>query len=367
MPPELSSGPLSSLEALSEVYQGGLSINRNAGGKQNAISVQGGTAREYFLLGLSMVFDDLGPAAPSLGEWLRQLEQELGVPPGRSKLVGFASPKGEHSGLLPHWDAKEGILIQVQGRKQIRVAPNLDVAHPTQPYVRGTAFEEELAVQLRGRFPRWPEQGEEGFELDPGSVMFIPRGFWHTTRAVDDSLAVAVDFTAPSLAELLLPRLKLQLLQRPEWRRSLKDAWKDPASLARTASELRRLLEDLALQLPRLDAEEVAGTVDDLGTRCQWLKTETAFLVQDAQWSSQPASDGGYDVRITHSGGYGQTTLGIDAEYLPACRWILERPAQFTLGDVLHSFPLLGIEKARELVCLLVQAEAIQFTRATPA
>ncbi len=360
LPAEFASGALCSVDALSEVYQGSISIHRNYGRKQTGVGVQGGTPRDFFALGLSMVLEDVRDSVPGVHDWLSALESEVGMPPGHTKLVGFAGRKGE--GVLPHWDSKEGILIQVQGRKRIRLSPNADVQFPTTSHISGSAISEELAVQIPGAAPRWPEDSEEVVELDPGSVIFIPRGYWHTTETLDDSLAIAVDFTLPTMAEMLLPHLNLHLLQSVAWRSAPKGAWNDVRSFERGVAQLDRLLTDLQERLASVRAEDVLASVNDMDTRFQFLPEDALFVRQDVELSASANDDGTTDLRLASAGDYyAETTIGVPNAYVPTFEWILARDAKFSLADVGRVFPKLAMTKIREILKMLIASDGVQF------
>lgn len=364
LPSEFHSGPLSSLERFSDAYQGSINAGRNIGNAQSRVVVNGSSVIDFLTLGMSMVLEDLGTYVPALAPWLHELEGEIGIPSGRTKLVGFASAEGKGGGLLPHWDAKEGILIQVQGRKRIRLAPNLDAVDPTTSHTPGTRISEELAVQVEGGVPLGPPARKlRVVELRPGSAIYLPRGYWHTTEPLDESLAVAIDFTFPTIAELLLPQLNLALLASAPFRQTVKAAWGSSASFDSRAAELAKLLPSAARILEALDARELLASVDD-ETRLRFRSAGAQFVCQNIQHSVVRNADDTFDVKIQWFGGLSHTTLNLKAEYLPACEWIFGQKGRFSLRDISTAFPRVKQERLRKLLYFLVQAEALQLAGA---
>src|SRR5437762_7869629 len=59
LPGEMASGPLSSVERLSESYQGNLTASRVVGHRERAFLVQGPSAHDCFLAGLTVIFEDV--------------------------------------------------------------------------------------------------------------------------------------------------------------------------------------------------------------------------------------------------------------------------------------------------------------------
>jgi hypothetical protein len=55
-------------------------------------------------------------------------------------------------------------------------------------------------------------------DLRPGSVLFIPRGTWHDTETLQDSVALTLSYSVQSWADALLERLGAELRREPAWR-----------------------------------------------------------------------------------------------------------------------------------------------------
>lgn len=51
--------------------------------------------------------------------------------------------------------------------------------------------------------------------LKPGSVLFVPRGWWHATCSDMDTLAVNITYSVPTKLEVILDALKKKLSKRP--------------------------------------------------------------------------------------------------------------------------------------------------------
>ena len=75
--------------------------------------------------------------------------------------------------------------------------------------------------------------------LRPGSLLLVPRGMWHATRADDDALALNFTFTAPTWLDLLAVALRSKLALDPAWR-----ATAAPASPQAFEALLRELADD---------------------------------------------------------------------------------------------------------------------------
>ncbi|CAH9060198.1 hypothetical protein PSECIP111951_02893 [Pseudoalteromonas holothuriae] len=120
-------------------------------------------------------------------KWCKELDKTFGLVPGTAQINAFASQAGP--GLPWHWDAQEIFIVQVSGKKRWHVAANEAVKWPTKGGRAGSDYPPEVAMQLTN--PEQPIEEPSEFEtidLEPGSVMFLPRGYWHRTENIDESM-----------------------------------------------------------------------------------------------------------------------------------------------------------------------------------
>jgi hypothetical protein len=126
-------------------------------------------------------------AGEGMLRWTQTLDRALGLIPGTAQINAFASLPGP--GLSWHWDPQEIFIVQVRGRKVWHVAPNQDLEWPTKSGQAGAERRPEIQYQLKDRSkPVEAPKTWQTIEMVPGSVMFLPRGYWHTTENVDESL-----------------------------------------------------------------------------------------------------------------------------------------------------------------------------------
>lgn len=129
--------------------------------------------------------------------WARALDREFGLIPGTTQINAFASIPGR--GLSWHWDPQEVFIVQLHGRKRWHVAPNEHIEWPTASGQAGAERRPEIRCQLKD--PSRPvEKPREWQTIDlvPGSVMFMPRGYWHTTENIDESIHLVLQMKMPS-------------------------------------------------------------------------------------------------------------------------------------------------------------------------
>lgn len=107
-------------------------------------------------------------------------------------MISYASEGG---GVGPHFDSYDVFLIQVQGRRRWRIAPQKDAV-----------LRDDVPLKIIANF-----KPEQDFVLDPGDMLYLPPGWAHDGVAVGgDCMTCSVGFRSPWQADLareLLPRL----------------------------------------------------------------------------------------------------------------------------------------------------------------
>jgi bifunctional lysine-specific demethylase and histidyl-hydroxylase MINA len=139
-------------------------------------------ARNY-----SVRFPGLRPLSPPLDALARALEVLLHQPVTAS---AFWSRGGMKAPV--HYDDHDLIVVQLQGAKRWYVASRPSTLFNTWKGVSGNP----------------PDLGEhEVIDLEPGDVLYLPRGTFHTVDSHTASLHVALGFTPITLRETLIAAL----------------------------------------------------------------------------------------------------------------------------------------------------------------
>jgi hypothetical protein len=215
------------------------------------IVVSSSQALAFYDHGVSVNLENAVASFPVLGSYIDALSGELGIPRKFCFCAVFISAAG--GGLPTHFDNKEVIVVQIGGRKQWRIAENTQVSFPTANYAARSDY---VAPELARYFRPENGGGEPGryelVDMQPGSVLFLPRGYWHGTRAEGVSVSLSFGFAVPTWEAVFAERLRDALVLRDHWRapalhmgpdggRFLPDAVSeamDRAIAALTASEL---------------------------------------------------------------------------------------------------------------------------------
>ena len=119
----------------------------------------------------------------------------------------YCTPAGEF-GFGWHYDAEEVFIVQTVGRKQYALRKNT---------VNPWPLEETLPADMqfeREIMPLWR------CDLESGSWLYIPSGYWHRAEARELSISLAIGL-APHCAMDVWDFLRRELLQSLEWRQRL--------------------------------------------------------------------------------------------------------------------------------------------------
>lgn len=184
-------------------------------------SVPHGSALELLRRGALIYMQDLECASQDLAQLAEGVARALGLPEGSCRVEALAAIAG--GGAPPHWDPDYAINVQLRGHKRWHFAPNHQVEAPSLGASIGDTSA-ELKRELGGvKLPEMDqlrEQATDAFEVGPGDVIWVPRGWWHWTEVTEqtDSLALVVGISPPTLAQILSARLKRLLSREPAWR-----------------------------------------------------------------------------------------------------------------------------------------------------
>ena len=119
---------------------------------------------------------------PTLAAWTCALDHELGLVRGATRVSGFASQQGP--GLGPHYDPNDNFVCQARGTKRWRYTGEGRVLYPTVGATMGNNLSPEASVETQGTLPTTMPEPVETVDMTPGSVFFMPRGYWHATETV---------------------------------------------------------------------------------------------------------------------------------------------------------------------------------------
>jgi ribosomal protein L16 Arg81 hydroxylase len=346
LPEVLRAPALAGLDALAQRYRGAVSFGRGTRDARTASA--DADAAHLFRLGLSVYLPDIGACVPGLAGWLLALERELGLPAGCSRIGAFASPRGE--GVSCHFDADDVVSIQLQGRKVFHIAPVAGLPYPVgQQFGPGMLPGDALYAQTGAGFPSPDDAAFERIDMAPGSVLFLPRGTWHRTEALEDSFSVSIGIRAPAALDRLLDQLRGLLLQDPQWPRPLYEANHPGRAGGELIGRVDSLLATLPAALARISGlglvrpETQARYQRVPMARLEWRSRAARLHVTVAAW------DEDWNERLT-------LDTEVPAHLAPALDWLQVRSPAFDGESFGERFPELPASDRVQLLDLLARA-----------
>lgn len=184
--------------------------------QHQAVDLAPDEALKFYRAGMTVFLPEV--ASKTLSEWQLEMAHKVGFH-SKSKICGaFLSRRGSSTGC--HFDHIENFTIQLRGSKRWRVCENKHVQLPTVNYsVRSSrAYQEEMWLYAKSPLPAAIPDHATSFEVSPGAVVYVPRGFWHEVQSVEESVSVFLGFPAQTWIDLVLPGLRTLLLRDPAWR-----------------------------------------------------------------------------------------------------------------------------------------------------
>lgn len=359
LPPTLRGPELASFRALAGRYRGLPTFGQRDRGPRTITAEA--DAGHLYEMGLTVSLSDIAHCLPGADVLLRQLEKDLGIGEGSARIIAFASPTGD--GVAPHFDAEDVFSVQLLGTKRWHVAPVKELPFPAgmQFGPRIKAFD-ELFLQSPGGFPKVDGATFETIDMQPGSVLFVPRGTWHRTEAGADSLSLSITLRPATAAESLLYALRNLLLQDPQWRRPLYGAWSTDKHRTAALERARALLAGLPNLVAQLAPQDLAPVSEverldkiDRASRFQRVP-ETRVTIEPRAGASM------YHFWAWDQSGDETAILQMEvpAQFNSLFKWLTESEAAFSAGDLADRFAQVEFGQLQKVLAMMVRARFLK-------
>ncbi len=217
-------------------------------------------ASKMFKKGRGLLFNDTNTLSPLLQNWLEKLRIDLGLSSmtyGRNLIYATKQGKGTNT----HFDQNINFVLQIHGTKTWWIAPNENVLNPMTRHTIGRPLDQELEAYSSSPFPEKMPDNSSEFQLEPGSMLFVPRGCWHSTKATTDALSLNFTYSAPTWIDIFTTALKSRLSQSPDWRETA-DFVSDPKRKHEALEDFNFLLDSLSGEAPNWRAEDILSAIE---------------------------------------------------------------------------------------------------------
>ena len=252
---------LSSLESLLNIWPHSIQAHLpDLRDEASSIDTNAKDAKKLFQNGMGLLFNEAHRISPLLQTWLQSIQRDLGISAHTySRCLIYATPDGK--GTAPHFDQNINFILQIHGTKIWKLAANEHLSNPLTRHTMGTKPDAEMASYLSEELPSEMPKSAQSIELKPGSLLFVPRGYWHSTEALGDALALNFTFTAPTWIDLFTTALRSRLALSPEWRATANGV---SHSTHRDEAEayLETLLAGLKEDLPHWEASDILNATE---------------------------------------------------------------------------------------------------------
>lgn len=244
---------LGSLDALLNSWPSPVQVHLpDVADEASAIDASPTDARKLFACGMGLLFNDIHAISPPLCHWLTAIRDDLGLSTlTQGRCLVYATPAGK--GTAPHFDQNANFVLQLHGTKTWRLAQNHHVDRPMTRHTMGLPVDPELQTYARTPMPEHMPADARSIVLEPGSLLYVPRGTWHATTAASDALSLNFTYTAPTWIDLLMAALRSRLALSREWRAT---------ATAQTAEDFDALLRELADDVPHWSADDILAATE---------------------------------------------------------------------------------------------------------
>lgn len=272
---------------------------------------------------------------------------DLRVPVGNVVSGVFANQPGAYTPV--HFDPVDTITVQLRGSKRWWIAPPPTPSPTVAWAVQDRSADPELWRYAHDPLPDRRSPEAEEYLLTPGSVLYVPRGWWHETSSDEESVSLHVHHIHLPWVDAVLDAVRGRLLRDARWRAGALTMW-DPDRADETAGTAETLLDDLASvtrSLVPADLLPGGGRTATTGRYVRRAVTGIAFLGTGA--------DGDQEVTVSaiEPGAERRSTIAIGPDQEAALRRLLTEEKPFTATDLAADVPHLTVDRADQLLALL--------------
>ena len=245
------------------------------------------SVRNDFADGYTIVMDGVEQYARTIGTLARSLEVELNFP---AQVNTYITP-AQSSGLVPHYDDHDVLILQIQGSKTWHLYVGADLSP------REIQRDTDKAVVLESL------PAPSDVHLEAGDVLYVPRGRVHAAETHSEpSIHLTVGIHAPTVLMLAISAVLAELPRRPSEcpaagpssrrcgaGRTVRDLVLEAVATVRAPDALTTLVGRLSDALVRRGKCPPVGQIAIANT----VATQTRVVKYEPPYSRVKAADGG--------------------------------------------------------------------------
>lgn len=326
----------------------------------------------FYESGMALYFN-LDPQFEDVKEWTNKLASDLGHSPNRCKASLFITPSGWQTEL--HFDPNENITLQLRGCKIWQVSKNTQVDNPIDRYTLSDSRAARMGLYHPETATIDPPDTLEAVTLNPGSTLYLPRGYWHSVKGLEESLSLNFCLIPETWSTFLMPVIERLFSANLELRGIATGAVGNPDLRARAKQDLGVALKVASDLLSSLKPEHILPDSSDTANFrpdhanaafCRnrvatiGAKTKTADCTRvDITIGAYPESAVHFGLlgksKSTHVGPSRRTSIDLSESGSEILTWICNRDS-FTIGELRSVFA--GVKEAycNSLITTLVKA-----------
>lgn len=182
----------------------------DTGNPRAMVKTQHDKVVELLNTGATVCITNIHMADPFLAQWAQAIRAQLNFA-GTVGVNCYVSP--DASGLPMHYDKRVATTLQISGSKRWKFSTEPAKAWPilNEAYQGGGLDSKDI-----GKLP--PELEFREVELNPGDVLCLPAGVWHSARGIGHSLALNLYFAPRNFVDQFIPLIQNFAGLNENWR-----------------------------------------------------------------------------------------------------------------------------------------------------
>ncbi|MFJ7282492.1 JmjC domain-containing protein [Pseudomonas sp. NPDC099000] len=207
--------------------------------------------------GAAMVYIKDLEALPAVSSACDELAKVLEIPRHYVSCEAFAATYGVE--VAVHFDHETNFMIQIKGEKTWKFAENMSLPDPIYPFFPNNPnrfYKEGTHPYTGKKLPVVMPQNNQERLVKPGTTTFMPRGYWHSTVAHEESFSIGFVINPPTIADIIIYTL-LESLHGIEQLRAHPLDTLSNNGLDRTLSDIKIGLNEIIKLSGELKPEEL--------------------------------------------------------------------------------------------------------------